>query len=117
MSLEQFLHKINQNAPVSFHETIIAITENYHYQPTEFSNGLGDDVLVNPAGSNEGSCKIFTFAKLHGLDQQLTLNLFGDYYRVDVLQNPQGTGHQNIRNFMRYGWEGIRFEGQALTIK
>jgi hypothetical protein len=115
MSLEQFLQKITRGEPVSFHETIVVITENYHYQPTEFSNGLGEDTLVNPAGSNEGSCKIFAFAKLHGLNQEQTLNLFGDYYRVDVLQNLQGAGHQNIRNFMRYGWEGVRFKDAALT--
>ena len=113
MPLEQFLHKIYQNEPVSFHETIIVITENYHYQPTEFSNGIGDDVVVNPVGSNEGSCKIFAFAKLHKLNQQQTLNLFGDYYRIEVLQNPEGSGHQNIRNFYapRLGRHSIQRHG------
>jgi len=51
---------------------------------------------------------------LHELDQQQTLNLFGDYYRLDVLNDPQGTGHQNIRNFMADGWAGISFKGEAL---
>lgn len=115
MTLDKFIEKIAQGAAISFNETIIIITENYHYQPTEFSNGLGEDILVNPAGVNEGSCKIFAFAKLHQLNEQQTLSLFGDYYREDVLQNPNGTGHQNIRNFMRYGWEGIHFNGMALT--
>ncbi|MDD5633569.1 MAG: HopJ type III effector protein, partial [Methylococcales bacterium] len=96
-------------------ETIAVITENYHYQPTEFSNGLDENTLINPAGTNEGSCKIFAFAKIHELDQQHTLNLFGDYYRLDVLKDPKGTGHQNIRNFMKYSWEGICFKGEALT--
>jgi len=31
-----------------------------------------------------------------------------------VLGNPQGTDHQNIRNFMKIGWIGIAFEGDAL---
>jgi hypothetical protein len=115
MSLVSFLEKINNNIPVSFDETIAVITGNYHYQATEFSNGLNEDTLVNKAGSNEGSCKIFAFAKIHQLDQQQTLNLFGDYYRLDVLNNLQGTGHQNIRNFMKYGWAGICFKGEALT--
>jgi hypothetical protein len=115
MSLTSFLEKIKNNTTVSFDETIAAITENYHYQPTEFSNGLNEDILVNQAGTNEGSCKIFAFAQIHRLDQQQTLNLFGDYYRRDVLNNPNGSGHQNIRNFMKYGWEGICFKGQALT--
>jgi hypothetical protein len=117
MKLEKFIEKISQGEPISFNETIIIITENYHYQPTEFSNGLGEDILTNAAGTNEGSCKIFAFAKLHNLNQQQTLNLFGDYYREDVLPNPSGTSHQNIRKFMRYGWDGICFKGDALTPK
>jgi len=115
MSLASFLEKINNNVAVSFDETIAVITENYHYQATEFSNGLNEYTLTNKAGTNEGSCKIFAFAQIHRLDQQQTLNLFGDYYRLDVLNAPQGTGHQNIRNFMKYGWEGICFKGVALT--
>ena len=114
MTLYSFLEKINNNIPVSFDETIAVITENYHYQATEFSNGLNADILINKAGTNEGSCKIFAFAQIHHLDQQQTLNLFGDYYRLDVLNDPQGTGHQNIRNFMKYGWEGICYKGEAL---
>jgi HopJ type III effector protein len=117
MSLEKFIEKITQDEPVSFDETMTIIAAYYHYQPTEFSNGLNDDTLINEAGTNEGSCKIFAVAKLHQLDQQQTLSLFGDYYRLDVLPNPHGTGHQNIRNFMESGWEGIQFKGEALTPK
>ena len=115
MSLASFIEKATLNVPVSFDETIAVITENYHYQPTEFSNGLNQQLLVNQAGTNEGSCKIFAFARLNDLDQQQTLNLFGDYYRLDVLNDPNGTGHQNIRNFMQYGWDGVSFKGVALT--
>jgi hypothetical protein len=114
MSLASFLEKINKNIPVGFDETIAVITENYLYQPTEFSNGLDENTLINQAGTNEGSCNIFAFAKIHKLDQQQTLNLFGDYYRLDILNDPQGTGHQNIRNLMKYGWAGVCFKGEAL---
>ncbi|WP_305910236.1 HopJ type III effector protein [Methylomarinum sp. Ch1-1] len=117
MTLNEFLDRLNNNETIDFTDTMAVIADHYDYQPTEFSNGLGDDKLVNEAGSNEGSCKIFAFAKLHDLDQRKTLQLFGDYYRKDVLQDPDGTGHQNIRNFIRYGWEGIRFAGPALTEK
>jgi HopJ type III effector protein len=117
MTLEKFIEKVNHGEPISFNKTIIVITENYYYQPTEFSNGLGDNILINSAGSNEGSCKIFAFAKLHQLGEQQTLNLFGDYYRLDVLQTPQGTNNQNIRNFMKCGWQGVCFNGEALTLK
>jgi hypothetical protein len=116
MPLASFIEKVKNNENVSFDETIAVITENYHYQATEFCNGLNEQRLVNQAGTNEGSCKIFAFAQLNQLDQQQTLSLFGDYYR-DVLNDPNGTGHQNIRNFMHYGWDGINYKGVALTAK
>jgi hypothetical protein len=56
----------------------------------------------------------FSFAKLNGLSKEETLACFGAFYRNDVLQNPEGTDHQNIRNFIEFGWDGIEFEGQAL---
>ncbi len=98
---------------VSFQEVIAYIDEHYEFTPTRFVNG----VTINEAGQNNGSCKVFSFAKLHGLTAEQTLALFGDYYRKDVLENPEGTDHQNIRNFMLKGWEGIRFEGDALKAK
>jgi hypothetical protein len=115
MTLSVFLEKIRNNTPVSFNEAIAVITEHYQYHPTEFSNGLSESTLVNLAGTNEGSCKIFAFALIHQLNQQQTLNLFGDYYRVDVVNDPDGAGHQNIRHFMRDSWQGIGFKGTALT--
>ena len=87
--------------------------ENYEFTPSAFRNGE----LQNAAGQNSGSCKIFSFAKLQKLSAEKTLQCFGDYYRVDVLQNPQATDHQNIRNFIEFGWNGIDFEGSALRAK
>jgi hypothetical protein len=117
MLLSEFLEQVKTQKTVSFNETIAVIMDNYDYTPSEFSNGLGDSLLINAAGTNEGSCKIFAFAKLHSLDAQQTLNLFGDFYRVDVLNDPDGSGHPNIRNFMRYDWEGIGFASPALQAK
>ena len=117
MSLEKFLLNVKNNKIVSFDETIEIITQHYRYTPTEFSNGLGDDTLINTAGSNEGSCKIFAFAQLNELSQQQTLGLFGDFYRKDVLDDPEGDGHQNIRHFMQDSWEGISFTQTALIPK
>ncbi len=117
MSLPTFLQQIKNNENISFEQTIATITENYIYTATEFSNGLADEKIINTAGSNEGSCKIFAFAQINQLNQQHTLNLFGDYYRKDVLDSPSGDGHQNIRNFMKFGWEGIHFSSVALTAK
>ena len=57
---------------------------------------------------------IFAFAKLHDLTEQQTLHCFGDYYRVDVLQNRDGDNHQNIRHFMKTGWAAINILGMPL---
>ena len=46
---------------IQFSDVISVIDDNYDYTPTGFSNGLGEDRSVNEAGSNEGSCKIFSF--------------------------------------------------------
>jgi hypothetical protein len=54
---------------------------------------------------------------LNNLNQEQTLACFGDYYREDVLKNPEGNDHGNIRNFMNTGWNGIKFEDQALQVK
>lgn len=112
MSLNTFINTIKSNQKVSFDETMGIINESYHYTPTSFSNGLGNNSINNEAGTNEGSCKIFAFASLNQLDKTQTLNLFGNFYHQDVLNDPGGKGHQNIRNFMQYGWEGIQFSEQ-----
>lgn len=96
----------------SFPETIAYIDENYIFTPTTFKNGN----QINNAGENNGSCKIFAFAKLNQLSKEETLSLFGDFYQ-DVLNTPEATDHQNIRNFMTFGWDGIQFEGEALRAK
>jgi hypothetical protein len=113
MTLNDFLAQIKANALVSFTESIAVISENYDYSQTAFRNGS----VENAAGQNEGSCKIFAFAKLHDLTEIQTLSLFGDYYRIDVLQNSDATDHQNIRQFMQHGWAGIMFENEALKAK
>jgi len=104
-----------KNSPqtIQFKEVIAYIDENYDFTPTSFKNGN----TINEAGQNNGSCKVFSFAKLQGLSKEQTLPLFGEFYREDVLKNPDGTDHQNIRNFMQHGWEGISFEGEALKEK
>ena len=110
--INEYLEKL-KNTPESmeFNELMELIDSNYIFTATEFSNGD----LVNQAEENQGSCKLFFFAKLHNFNQQQTLDCFGSYYRQDVLQNPDANNHQNIRNFMKYGWDGIKFSGNALS--
>ena len=66
------------------------IEANYDFTPVRFTNGT----VVNEAGTNSGSCKLFSFAKLHQLSKEETLACFGDYYRVDVLQHPDADPEQ-----------------------
>ena len=112
--MKQFLQTL-ATAPdsITFNATIAVIDAHYDFTPAAFRNGE----LQNEAGQNNGSCKVFSFARLHNLTPEQTLNCFGTYYRDDVLQHPQSTDHQNIRNFIRTGWEGIVFQGNALTPK
>ena len=116
MMLNDFIARVKSGQAIAFQDTMAVVAEHYDYKPAEFSNGI-ENPLVNEAGRNEGSCKIFAFAKLHQLNVAQTLSLFGDYYRIDVLKNPEGTDHQNIRHFMRDGWDGISFKSEALTPK
>ncbi len=116
MPIQTLLSKItSQPEQISFDEVIDTIARHYHYKPSRFHNGSHHDTLTNKAGSNEGSCKIFSFARLNNLTKQQTLHCFGDYYRQDVLQNPQGSDHANIRRFITHGWSGITFDQIALT--
>lgn len=113
-NIETFIKKIKENPKsIEFTETIAVIDANYNFTPTAFQNGT----QFNAVGENSGSCKLFSFAQLHNLSQLETLACFGSYYFNDVLKNPQGTDHQNIRNFMKFGWNGIQFEGNALILK
>ena len=112
--LSDFLQKLNQNPnSIHFQEVITFIDENYNFTPTAFQNGN----TFNEVNQNNGSCKVFSFALLNQLTTAQTLALFGDYYFKDVLENTNGTDHQNIRNFMNYGWEGMEFKGEALVGK
>ncbi len=114
MELDTFLKRSKETPEsITFNDTIGVIDAMYDFTPTAFTNGT----LRSDAGQNNGSCKIFSFARLQQLTPQQTLHCFGDYYRKDVLRNPDGADHQNIRNFMKSGWEGIRFEGEALKPK
>lgn len=101
---------INQK---SFQETIAYIDEKYNFTPTAFKNGN----QFNNANENNGSCKIFAFAKINNLEKDETLSLFGSYYFDEVLKNPDRNDHQNIRNFIIFGWDGISFDGEALELK
>ena len=88
------------------------IEDNYTFTPTTLTNGD----IKNNAGENSGSCKLFAFAKLQKLQKEETLFCFGEHYK-SVLEDVNGNSHQNIRNFMKSGFEGLSFESEALKTK
>jgi hypothetical protein len=111
---ELFNANVEMEADTLMMEDVITlIDEHYNNQLLEFKNGD----MNNAADENEGSAKVLSYAALSQLDKETTLKLWGQYYR-EVLKDPTGDSHQNIRNFMKTGWEGVPFEnGIALTSK
>ncbi|QIO04801.1 HopJ type III effector protein [Acinetobacter shaoyimingii] len=95
-----------------FADVIAYIDSKFNHTPTAFKNGQ----QANAATENQGSAKVFSFAKLNDLNVEDTLSLFAEHYAA-VLAAPEATDHQNIRQFMINGWDGVEFEGAALTAK
>ncbi|MBO9565165.1 MAG: HopJ type III effector protein [Niastella sp.] len=96
----------------TFKEVLDFIETYYLHQPTAFKNGEA----YNEATQNQGSARVFAFAQLNNLSKEDTLYLFAEHY-LSVINTPNGTDHQNIRQFIAHGWSGIAFEGQALLAK
>jgi hypothetical protein len=103
----------NHPESIQFNEVIEYIDANYDFEPSAFKNGD----TFNESGQNNGSCKLFAFGLLNKLTQNETLTCFGDYYRKDVLGHPNASDHQNIRNFIKFGWGGVEFKYVALKLK
>ena len=102
-------------AGVKFNEVMGKMDECYDFAPTFYASGKGTDgETKNEAGTNNGSCKTFYFAKMHGLSEGAALRLFCEHYQ-DVLDTPEGDSHANIRAFMKNGYAGLEFGGEALT--
>lgn len=110
MTVEQFLDRARAMESIKFDQLMALIEQHYEYTPTAFRNGG----LSNAEEQNQGSCKLFAFAKLHQLTEEQTLNLFGGYYHQEVLGDPEGSAHGNIRAFMQTGWDGIEFDAEPL---
>ncbi|NML22049.1 HopJ type III effector protein [Pseudoflavitalea sp. G-6-1-2] len=109
--LSILLGKTKEQA-IPFKEVIEFIDTHYQHQPTAFKNGD----TFNEASQNQGSARVFAFAQLNKLSEAETLSLFAEHYQ-SVLNTPDAADHQNIRQFMKHGWSGIQFEGEALQAK
>lgn len=118
MKLDKVIEQIKESPEtIEFQDIMSVIDENYIYTASDFSNGPDQERVFNKAGENVGSCKIFSFAQLHQLNKAQTLNCFGRYYRDDVVKNPEGSDHANIRTFDKHGWDHITFDSDALERK
>lgn len=112
MSDVQTLVQQAQNQQIQFSDVIAFIEARYTHTPTAFKNGANS----NQATENQGSAKVLYFAQLNGLSAEQTLPLFAEHYQA-VLNTPDATDHQNIRQFMQHGWNGVTFDGVVLTEK
>lgn len=109
--LLQLIQQIEQGQ-AQFNDVIAWIAQHYMVSPTAFKNGH----QTNSSAQNQGSAQVLYCAYIHDLDRDHTLALFAEHYRA-VLNTPDGQDHQNIRQFMQYGWDGVHFEGKVLTAK
>ena len=100
------------NDEANFADVIAFIEDNYTYTASAFTNGNQE----NAADQNQGSAKVLAYAKLNNLSQEDTLKLFAEHYNA-VIETPNGTDHNNIRQFMKNGWNGVSFENKVLTAK
>jgi hypothetical protein len=100
-----------------FQDVMDTIRRHYECRPAAFTTGDGTPMaVVNPAGTNSGSCQLLAFARRLGLGADTTLALYGEHYR-SVLADPCGTAHPNIRAFMANGWAGVRFGDDPLRLR
>ena len=79
-----------------FDDVISAIDAGYD----ETEVGFEVNGVKSAPGKNLGSAKVFSLGILAGLSKEETLACFGQYYR-DVVANPDGDDHPNIRAFMQ----------------
>ena len=86
-----------------------------------------DWVRINTSGNISGKCgtmkkgkattRCLPKKKAQSLTKEEALACFGAFYFEEVLNDPTGTGHQNIRNFMNHGFDGLAINGTALSEK
>jgi hypothetical protein len=112
MNKETFISGLD-NATNTFQQTMDYIDNNFTFEAVAFTVGE----QVNEQGTNQGSCKIFCLGKFLELTEAQTLQCFGDFYRKDVVEHPDATDHQNIRNFIKAGWAGVTIDASALKAK
>ncbi len=112
MTQDEYIETLKSGERMQFEDLMSIIDKDYNYTPAAFSNGE----VENSLDENQGSAKLFCFAAVNQLSPLETLHCFGQYYQ-EVLNDPEGDSHANIRNFIIYGWEGLKFESPVLDRK
>lgn len=97
---------------IGFSDVLAQVDSEYNHVPTAFQNGD----QYNASTENQGSARVLFYAQLNKLSKEDTLRLFAEHYK-NVLDNPGANNHQNIRQFIKNGWAGVKFEGDALLPK
>ncbi|WP_160068537.1 HopJ type III effector protein [Sphingobacterium bovisgrunnientis] len=111
MTLNELLQQL-ESKQIVFKDVLAHIEENYNYTASAFTNGTQQ----NSASENQGSARVLFFAELNKLTKEQTLSLFAEHYDA-VLSTPEGTDHQNIRQFMANGWDAVQFDNDVLSAK
>lgn len=109
MNLAAFRKAIRQPEH-RFADTLAFIDAHYDYTPCAFDNAG----LHNPAGSNQGSCKILALALLEQFSTEEALLAFGEHYAY-VLATPDATEHANIRQLLQHGLAAVHFTQLPLS--
>jgi hypothetical protein len=113
MTLNDLLAAVySDSKTLAFADVLSAIDAEFDFTPSAFVNGE----LKNSETENQGSCKVLCFAHKAGLSEGHAVRLFAEHYR-DVLADPKGDSHQNIRQFMKHGWHKVSFEKKPLQKK
>lgn len=112
MTQESYLEALRSGKQMDFDDLMALIDEHFDYTPASFVNGD----LQNADNENQGSAKLFCFGAIHQLTQLEVLHCFGQYYQA-VLADSKGNSHANIRNFITYGWAGLKFDSPVLVKK
>ena len=97
-------------AVLDLDEIVAMIDRLYAFTPTAFSTGE----LQNKPGENERSLKVLCWATLAGLSTKEALALFGRLYTE---LDPDGNGHQNIRQLAVHGISSFSVSPWPLRVR
>lgn len=101
-AVKDFINIVKSGEQIMLADTVKMIDNEFDYFEVPFNCGDAQNAI----NENATSGKIFSLALIAGLDKDTTLNLFGEVYR-DL--SPSGSDHQNIREFIKSGIDGLKF--------